>query len=384
MPEFDEHYMPDVSDSYEWLAGQVKDRAGKADITKLVDGYLSTAINEESTQNVIERLQSELERIKMGTTVRQDIGRTLTDIKSDMEREYVERESGRSFTIWKTPYESLNDVIGGFFTNDVYGIMAESGRGKTYLVVMILDCLLRQGAKVLVKSFEVKEYSLIARLISVITSQEGVYNVEDTSERLGIPVRSILSGKVEEHVRDNYFDVLRNLDSYYDGELYLQTKGQEELTRSLDDLERELATGQVDVAIIDPFYSLDDVYGRNANKTTGGAADEAAARFETIIGKYGVVGMYTVQAEVKKKEKTDEGMRELRLPTREDVKTSKRLLAIATILLSFDSVKAPDEVAGQALIGVEKGRDGGEDLEIELVSMLDYGVLKEPDVTDQF
>ncbi|RSL28956.1 hypothetical protein D7Z54_33815, partial [Salibacterium salarium] len=37
VPEFDEHYIPDVSDAYEWLAGQVKDSAGKADLVSLFD-----------------------------------------------------------------------------------------------------------------------------------------------------------------------------------------------------------------------------------------------------------------------------------------------------------------------------------------------------------
>lgn len=384
VPEFDEHYMPDVSDAYEWLAGQVKDSAGKAEIAQVVDGYLAKAINTESTENVIDRLQSELERIKIGTGVRKDVGRTLADIKSDMQREFYDREAGKSFTMWQTPFPGLNEAIGGLYSGDVYGVMAESGRGKTYLLVVLVDELLRQGANVLVKSFEVKEYSWIARLVSVITAREGLFDKPDVKESLGIPIRAILSGKMDEYIRDNFLGVVEKLDEYYDGNLYFQGKSGKELTRSLNDLERELSAGDVDVVVMDPFYGLTDVYGKNANNTKGGAAEQAASRFEYICGDANVVGIYTVQATVEKKAEDDEGDRELKIPTRDQVKTSKRLLEIASLLIGFDSVKRPDEIAGMAALGLEKARDGGEDVEIELVSMLDYGVLKEPDVTDQF
>mgnify|MGYP001199821874 CR=1 FL=1 len=384
VPEFDENYMPDVTDSFEWLASKIKKNEGKRRIESLVNDYLAENINKSDTEDIIEHLQSELESIRMGTRVRKKIGRTLADIKKDVLTEFYEREKGKSFTLWKTPFPTLNKAIGGLYSGDVYGVMAESGRGKTYLLVVLVDELLRQGANVLVKSFEVKEYSWIARLVSVITAREGIFENENVSEALGIPVRAILSGKMEDYVRDNFVGVMENIDKYYEGNLYFQGKSQRELTRTLNDLERELSEGDIDAVVLDPFYGLTDVYGRNANKTAGGAAEQAATRFEHICGDHNVVGIYTVQATVEKKAQDEEGARELKIPTRDQVKTSKRLLEIASILIGFDSVKRPDEVAGMAAIGIEKGRDGGEDLEIELVSMLDYGVLKEPDVTDQF
>src|SRR5690606_15414487 len=101
---------------------------------------------------------------------REKVGRTLSDIKDSFRSEYERRKEGKSAKCWQTPFDSLTEEIGGWFSGDVYGIMAESGRGKTYLSIKIVDSLLRQGANVLVKSFEVKEYVYIARLISVITA----------------------------------------------------------------------------------------------------------------------------------------------------------------------------------------------------------------------
>ena len=155
--------------------------------------------------------------------------------------------------------------------------------------------------------------------------------------------------------------------------MYLQAKSDESLTRTLDELESELSRADVDVVVLDPFYGITDVYGRNQNRTTGGAAEQAATRFENIIGDNDVVGIYAVQATVEKKITDDDGRRELNLPTRDQVKTSKRLLDIATNLISFDSL----ENEGRALLGIEKGRNGGEDFRLELTALFDYGVLEE-------
>src|SRR5699024_511899 len=137
------------------------------------------------------------------------------------------------------------------------------------------------------------------------------------------------------------------------------------LTRTLDELEGELSQGGIDVVVLDPFYGLSDVYGRNVNKTAGGAAEYAATRFENIVGDNDVVGIYAVQATVEKKETDEDGNRELDPPTRDQVKTSKRLLDIATVLFSFDSL----EKEGRAMLGIEKGRSGGEDFKLELTAL---------------
>ncbi|MCZ0847826.1 hypothetical protein O0536_24565 [Brevibacillus laterosporus] len=151
----------------------------------------------------------------------------------------------------------------------------------------------------------------------------------------------------------------------------MQAKGDRDLTRSLTELERELKLRpDIDVVVVDPFYGISDVYGSNANKTTGGAAEQAARKFERIVGENDVVGIYAVQATVEKKTR-EEGDREIKLPTRDQVKTTKALLDIATNLFSFDSAD------GNAQLGIEKGRNGAEDLTVDLIALMDYGVLRE-------
>lgn len=365
-------YIPNVSDSFEYLAREIKETEGKRRIADLINHDLPQLYASSNTDTVISTLLAELNSIKMGTSVRDKIGRDLTDIKVSLLEEYKNREQGKSFKRYDTPFPTLTKEIGGFFTGDVYGIMAESGRGKTYLIILIVDSLLRQSARVLVKSYEVKEYVWIARLVSVITAIDEAF-VDNLGRKLGIPNRDILSGRLEDIVRDRFFEVVEQLDSYYPGQLYFQGKSDSGLTRTLDELDDELSRVRVDAVVLDPFYGLTDVYGRNANNTAGGAAEYAATRFENIVGDHDVIGFYSVQATIEKKQ-TDEGnVRELNLPTRDLVKTTKRLLDIATVLFSFDSV----EKEGIARIGCEKGRNGGEDFRLDLLALFDYGVLRE-------
>jgi replicative DNA helicase len=369
------NYTPEVGDSYEYLAREIKKQSAQQEFAALVNEQLGQkfeTVGQKDIFSLFDWLQTEVESIKMRTSVRQSIGRTLDEIKEAFKAEYLKREAGKSAKRWDTPFESLSEEISGWFSGDIYGIMGESGRGKSYLIAKVIDSLLRQGANVLWKSYEVKEFISIARLVSIATAVDELL-LDELGRKVGIPNRQILTGKLDEVVREQFLTVVETLNSYYPGTLYFQGKSGKELTRTLDDLERELSTGLVDAVVLDPFYGLTDVYGKNVNKTTGGAAEQAATRFENIIGDHDVVGFYTVQATVEKKQTDEDGVREVKLPTRDQVKTSKRLLDIATNLIGFDSVAKE----GIAALGIEKGRNGGEDFELELMALFDYGVLKE-------
>ncbi|WP_127506841.1 DnaB-like helicase C-terminal domain-containing protein [Paenibacillus humicus] len=367
------NYVPAVTDSYEFLARKIKDYSGKAQVARFFNEELPELFESGTADSVIDAVHDRLVRIKMGTSVRSVPGRTLDEIAQDFRAEYDRRKAGESFRLWKTPFPTLNAEIGGLYAGDIYGIMAESGRGKTYLAEVIVDELLRQGANVLVKSYEVKAYPWVARLLSVITAREGALEIDDIADKVGLPNKAMLSGSLEGDVEAYFFEICSALSSYYPGQLYLQAKSDAGLTRSLDALERELAANpSLDCVVIDAFYNLEDTYGRNANKTAGGAAEQAARRLERIIGENDVVGIYTVQAATERQE-TDEdtGRRELKLPDRDRMKTTKALLEITTNLFAFDAVN------GLGRIGVEKGRNGGEGFTLDLVALMDYGVLRE-------
>jgi replicative DNA helicase len=370
-------YIPEVTDSYEYLAGQLKDAVGKREFAEYINSPEFTRSYETlPTDAFLNSLTERLARIKMETRtgVPEKVGNSLSDIGEMFTHEYEQRKAGKSFKLWRTPFESLNAEIGGLYSGDVYGIMAESGRGKTYLSAVIVDSLLRQGANVFVKSYEVKWYSWISRLLSIATAFEEILTSDEHKVKVGVPNKEILSGALGGDIEGYLLDFAAKINDYYPGNLILQAKGDAELTRTLDELDRELTDHpEIDVVVVDPFYGLSDVYGRNSNKTTGGAAEQAARRLESIIGAHDVVGIYTIQANTEKQETEDGAVREIKLPKRDQVKTTKAVLEIATNLFAFDAVN------GMGKIGVEKGRNGGEGFTIELLALMDYGVLREPD-----
>lgn len=359
--------------TFDYLAQKVKDDAFFRQAQRLFDDpRLQKAFEDGDRKNFEKYLTETLQNITIGTRTNVSIGRTLDDLKTDFYDEYLDRKAGKSHRLWPTPFPTLNREIGGLYSSDVYGVLAESGRGKSYLLIAIVDELLRQGANVLVKSYELKAYTWLSRLLSVISAREEA--LDNDGQSVGLANNKMLSGRLDVDEETVFTEILDRLNDYYAGTLYLQAKGDaEKLTRSLDDLDRELSQEpSIDAVVIDPFYGLSDVYGANANRTKGGAAEQAARRFEWLVGEHDVVGLFAVQAQVEKQVKgEDEEVRELKLPTRDQVKTSKALLEVSSNILAFDSND------GEALLGVSKGRNGSEGFEVSLLALLDCGVLRE-------
>lgn len=356
-----------------YLAKRIKDDAffRKAQ-TLFDDNQLQAAFDAGNRERFEKLLTSTLQDITMETSVRGTAGRTLADLKTDYYDEYLDRKAGRSHRLWATPFPTLNDAIGGLYSSDVYGVMAESGRGKSYLLIAVVDELLRQGANVLVKSYELKAYSWLSRLLSVISARDGAFT-DSRGQSVGLANNRLLSGRLDAEAESYFAELLDNLNDYYEGELHLQAKGDADLKRSLDDLDGELSSRpEIDAVVLDPFYGLSDTYGKNANKTKGGAAEQAARRFEWLVGEHDVVGLFAVQAQTEKQTVEDDEVRPLKLPTRDQVKTSKALLEICTNLFAFDN-----NGDGESLVGIDKGRSGGEGFELSLLALLDVGVLRE-------
>lgn len=377
---FADEYYAEVRASFDEMASEIKNDWAERAFLRGMQGEGVFNYHEIRTKqnglDFVRSMREALERIEAQADTSKSIGRNLGQLGIDLREEYHKRKEGVTFKRWDTPFPSLTKEIGGLHSGDVYGIIAESGRGKSYLTIALIDELLRQGAKVLAKSYELKWFLFMSRLVSIATARDEMFTDVRTKRKIGIKNRAILTGELDETSEEVMEAFLARINDYYPGELILQAKSDPELTRSLDDLDRELrAHKDIDVVVIDPFNNISDVYGRNTNKTTGGAAEQAARKFERIVGEHDVLGLFTIQATMEytqaEKEKMREGIRELKLPTRDQVKTTKAVLEIVTNLFSFDNVD------GNARIGTEKGRNGGEGFYVDLIAMLDYGVLRE-------
>src|SRR5690606_34271674 len=138
--------------------------------------------------------------------------------------------------------------------------------------------------------------------------------------------------------------------------------------RDLRQLEADINETDADVVVIDPFYYLD--YERNDDKTTGGAAAATSRKLRRLAGRTHTTVFAITQAEETQEKKEDDGTRVLKLPDREAVKKTKQLLEDAYLLIAVDT----DYKQGRGLIGLNKGRDGGEGESREILYMPQYGI----------
>ena len=79
------------------------------------------------------------------------------------------------------------------------------------------------------------------------------------------------------------------------------------------------------------------------------------------------------QADEVTEDEDEDGAREITLPKRSEVKKTSALLEDAAILIAIDT----DYKQGRGLIGINKGRNGGEGEVVEILYIPQYGVVKE-------
>ena len=113
-------------------------------------------------------------------------------------------------------------------------------------------------------------------------------------------------------------------------------------------------------------------YEKNTSKTAGGDAAETSKRLRALAGRTQTAIIAITQSE-EGDEKNDEKRRELKLPERKDVKKTKSLLEDAALLVGIDSAYKQ----GRGIVGVFKGRDGGEGNTSEIIYLPQYGVVRE-------
>ncbi|MFD2704690.1 DNA helicase [Salibacterium lacus] len=377
VPAFDEAYMPDVSDSYEWLAGQVKDHAGKADIASLIDGDIAKNFDKKSAIDTIDRLQSELERIRMGTTVRQKVG---TAVKADTEKfleEYEARKEGRSFTVWQSRFPTVNAEVGGYMSGNMYCWFGRTGRGKSVIVLEEAIEAAMQGATVLFWSLEMAWFEVMVRAYVSISARHGVStaNIDGMDFEAGFDAKALRTGQLSEDFEAGFRTFLSCMSEYLPGELVFRSTDEAGFSeRNLRKLEADIEELGADVAVVDPFYYLD--YEKNTSKKTGGDAENTSMKLRKITGRLNIVTHAVTQADEDDKEMSEDGVRELKAPKRSEVKKTAQLPEDSTNLFAIDTND------GLGVVSVGKGRNGGEGVEAELFYHPNVGVVKEIDAQE--
>ena len=366
-------YTPQVGESYEYLTRRLFNDSADAQFSEFVNnGELARLFNEsrDDMHTFLDSLTERVEQIKIRTDVREKVG---TDLKLDTTKflaEYERRKAGESFRMWRSKFS----VIGSYVSGNIYTIYGKSGRGKSVIALEDALYMATQGANVLIWAMEMATYEVLVRAYVSLSAEIGVtnLNVGGIDMSAGFDATDVRQGKMSEEFESAFREFLTSLNTSISGNVTVRGVDDEDFNaRTLRQLEADILQTKADVVVIDPFYYLD--YERNTSKTAGGDAAETSKKLRSLVGRRQVVCLPITQAEETKVIADEEGQRELELPQREAVKKTKALLEDASMLIAVDT----DYLQGRGLIGINKGRDGGEGTSVEILYIPQVGIVKE-------
>lgn len=369
-------YTPQVGESYEFLTRRLFNDSADAQFSEFVNnGELARLFegNRDDMTTFFDTLTERIEGIKLRTDVPVKVG---TDIKTDKESfksEYERRKKGESFRMWKSRFPFMPDYISG----NIYTVYGKSGRGKSVITLEEGIEAAMQGANVLIWAMEMGWFEVLVRIYVSISARKGLttLNVGGIDLAGGFDSTDLRHGKLSEEFETAFNDFLDNMDDEIPGNITVRAVDHADFSiRNLRQLESDILQTKADVVIIDPFYYMQ--YEKNTEKTTGGGASQTSMALRHLAGRTQTVVFAITQADETKQDKDEDGNRELAMPNREDVKKTMQLLEDAALLIGVDT----DYKQGRGLVGINKGRNGGEDTFTEILYIPQVGIVKEAEV----
>ena len=370
----DFYFIPDVSDSYKYLQRQLYAESGTRDFIDFVSGGGLQALydqNKGDIRSLIGQTIEKLAEIEDAASVREKVGVSVKDDTGQFLLEYERRKDGKSFKTWKSSFS----IIGEYTSGNMYVIYGKSGRGKSVIATVVETLTMAlQGATVLIWSMEMTWFEVFVRLYAGISAHKGMTKVNVGGMDLtgGFDSNSIRNGKLSEEFEESFRQFLETINDEIPGNIIVRGVDDSDFTdRSLRQLESDVRATNADVVVVDPAYYLD--YEKNTSRTAGGDAAETSKKLRRLTGSLQVVTIAITQAEETKESKDDDGARELQLPEREHVKKTKALLEDAAMLIAVDT----DYQQCRGLIGINKGRNGGEGEIVEIIYVPQVGIVRE-------
>lgn len=378
-PEF--YYREGVTDSYRYLASEIKSYAAKRSVADMFAGNpdsrgkpteptVEEIINEKDGNLAIDDLISRLESIKMRTGVRDKVGTSLKLDGDKIREEYNRRKAGESYRVWR----SFLPIIPEYVSANVYVVYGKSGRGKSAVTLMEAIHLAMQGATVLIWAMEMGWYELFVRIFTYYSRLVGnvaTTEIHGVNMDVGFSSSDIRNGRLNEEFEEKFFEFIGEINELLDGNIIVRGVDDDDFSdRSLRALESDIVQTKADVVVVDPFYYLD--YEKNTSKTTGGDAANTSKKLRRLAGTVDVVIFAITQADETDEKKEDGESREVKLPQRKDVKKTKQLLEDASLLIAVDT----NYKDGRGLVGLSKGRNGGEGEEQEIIYLPQYGIIE--------
>lgn len=376
VPTFQPEFSIDAT--FEYLAKKAKETAAMNDFASTADSELAKRFNQAqengNPQEFFDWLKTVAEESTIRTSVRKTVGTNVVTDVDKFRAEYEKRKAGESFRIWNSKFPALNKAIGGYVSSNMYVVYGKPGRGKSAITLEeVIHCAI-QGANVLIWSMEMGWFEVLVRIYVSLSGDQGVALTEIGGQQMevGFDSRDVRQGKLSEEFEAGFMEFISTLNTLIAGSITVRAVDDKDFdSRSLKDLKADIEQTNADVVMIDPFYYLD--YESNSNKTTGGAAADTSKKMRRLAGTMDVVIFAITQAGEDDATEDEDGNREIKLPKRKDVMKTSALLQDAAVLIPVDT----NVREGRGLVGVNKGRDGGEDEVVEIVYLPQVGLIKQ-------
>jgi replicative DNA helicase len=229
-----------------------------------------------------------------------------------------------------------------------------------------------QGANVLVWALEMSRFEWMARAYSSISAREGIVvaNIDGINYEAGFENRALLTGNLSDDFEKGFETFLSTLNEAIPGNIIIRTVDDTDFhRRDCRQLEQDIIQTKADVVVVDPVYYMD--FESNTSKTAGGDVAATSKKLRYLAGRTQSVIHVITQADEVKDEKNAEGERQLRSPNRSEVKKTKQVLEDAVNLFGIDTLD------GRGLIEINKGRNGGEGTQVEVLYLPNYGIVRE-------
>lgn len=385
-PDF--YYRENESNTFTFMADEIKSNTAKRMVVDMFAGKpdskgrktlrtVEEVLNEENGIDAIKHLISDLESIRMRTDVRTEVGTRIDKETESYLQELKDRRAGKTLKIWRSKFPTMNKAIEGYFSGNMYTWFGRSGRGKSVFVMEEALEAAMQGAKVLIWAMEMSKFEFMSRAFASLSARTGVINasIDGVDYEVGFPNRDLLSGRISDDWLERFELFLAELNEFVPGEITLRASDDDDFEdRSIKELRSDIRKTEADVVVIDAIYHMD--YEANTSRTAGGDAANTSKKLRAMAGHEKVVMHVITQADEDTNDKNQEE-RELNPPSRSEVKSTKQVTMDCVNLFAIDSKD------GEGMIRILKGRQGGEDSEIEVMYQPNFGLVKEMEESEE-
>lgn len=266
-------YNAEVSDHIEYLCKRVKSDRARREAFELLQNEASDQFSKLKGDQFIQWLKDRTDEIYASTQAVSCSGTNWATNGAERKAEYLDAKNNKSKLIIPTPFESLNEGLGGgSFAGDYILLQAYTNRGKSWVASDFGITAWLNGNSVLHYSPELSKYSQSQRLDTLV----GHFNN-----------MAMRNGELYDVVEDKYFEYLDSFNENSTHAPYI-IKSMEDLPHglSVDVIEADLqANPDIKLVILDGFNLMVHKGGRSLrdNMTV------TSRRLRQLCGRHKVV-----------------------------------------------------------------------------------------------